>query len=187
MEPDEQLALIMPMLTGIVDRIEPGQLELTTPCAAFTVRGVIDHMVGGARAFAPVFRGAEPEADAVAPGTATAQHPGASFRAAMADLLDAVSSPGALTRTVKAPFGEVPGAIFARFVAFDGLIHGWDLATSTGQAFDPPDALVSEIDAFAREALAPEMRDGDTFAGEVEAPTDASTLLRLVAFSGRAI
>jgi hypothetical protein len=39
--------------------------------------------------------------------------------------------------------------------------------------------------AYARQVLAPEMRDGDTFAAETEAPTDASPLERLVAFSGR--
>ena len=38
------------------------------------------------------------------------------------------------------PFGEVPGAVFARFVVFDGLVHGWDLATATGQTYAPADA-----------------------------------------------
>ena len=50
----------------------------------------------------------------------------------MDDLLDAVKSPGAIERTISAPIGEMPGEVFARFVAFDGLIHGWDLATATG-------------------------------------------------------
>ena len=57
----------------------------------------------------------------------------------------------------------MPGSTFARLVAFDGLIHGWDLATSTQQEWDPPEDVVAEVDAFARQAIAPEMRDG-TFA-----------------------
>jgi uncharacterized protein (TIGR03086 family) len=192
MEPDEQLALMLPILTNIVGRIEPSQLDLPTPCAAFNVRGVIDHMIGGARAFSPAFRGDQSSEGAEAEPAPAAQqpaavHPAAGFRAAMADLLGSVQSPGALTRTVKSPFGEVPGAVFARFVVFDGLIHGWDLATSTGQPYDPPEALVAEVDAFARQALAPEMRDGDTFAAEAVAPGGATTLLGLVAFSGRAV
>jgi len=187
MEPDEQLALILPLLTNIVGRIEPGQLDRPTPCAEFDVRGVIDHMIGGGQAFAPVFRGEAPPAPAGDASARAQRHPAAEFRTLMADLLAAVQSPGALTRTVASPFGEVPGAVFARFVAFDGLIHGWDLATATGQPYDPPEALVAEVDAFARQALAPEMRDGDTFAAEAEAPDDASTLLRLVAFSGRRV
>jgi uncharacterized protein (TIGR03086 family) len=109
------------------------------------------------------------------------------FQVALSALLDAVQSPGALDRTIDTPFGPMPGAVFARLVAFDGLIHGWDLATSTQQAWDPPADLVMEVDAFARQAIAPEMRDGDTFAQEATAPPDASPLLRLVAFSGRTV
>jgi uncharacterized protein (TIGR03086 family) len=86
---------------------------------------------------------------------------------------------------VASPFGEVSGDLFARFVVLDGLVHGWDLATATGQAYEPPDALVGEVEAFARGAIAPEMRDGDTFAGATEPPGDASPIERLAAFTGR--
>ncbi len=77
----------------------------------------------------------------------------AAFPVAMAELHAAVHSPGALDRTINAPFGEVPGDVFARFVAMDGLVHGWDIATATGQAYDPPAALVSAVDAFTRQAI----------------------------------
>lgn len=186
MEPNEQLAIIVPTLTGIVGRIQPDQLENKTACAAFTVQGVLEHMIGGARAFAPAFRGQEPP-ETPPDGLDPAEHPAGQFRQAMVDLLDAVNSPGALERTVSAPFGEVPGSVFARFVVFDGLVHGWDLATATGQHYDPPAELVAEVDAFAHQALTPEMRDGDTFAGESQAPERASGLERLVAFTGRSI
>ena len=35
----------------------------------------------------------------------------------MNGLLDAASSPGAMERTIDAPFGQVPGSVFAGFVA----------------------------------------------------------------------
>ncbi len=186
MEPTEQLAVIVPILTGVVGRIEPVQLANQTPCAALTVQGVLDHMIGGARAFAPAFRGEQPPDPALAHADRAA-HPVSEFRQAMVELLDAVNAPGALDRTVAAPFGEVPGSVFARFVAFDGLIHGWDLASATGQAYDPPLEVVEAVDEFAREAVTPEMRDGDTFALETEAPAGAGVLERLVAFSGRSV
>jgi uncharacterized protein (TIGR03086 family) len=85
------------------------------------------------------------------------------------------------------PFGEVPVAAFARYTAFDGLVHGWDLSRATGLPYDPPDDLVAEVEAFARQFVQPAMRDGDTFAAETEPPPDASRLDRLVAFSGRQI
>ena len=94
--------------------------------------------------------------------------------------------PGALERTVHAPFGAVPGATFARFVVLDGLVHGWDLSTATGQSYAPPDALVAEVEAFATEALPP-LRDGDTFAEATDAPAGASPIERLAALTGRQV
>ena len=98
-----------------------------------------------------------------------------------------MSAPRRMERTISAPFGDVPGSVFARFVAFDGLIHGFDMASSAGLPYDPPADVVAAVDAFAREALGPDMRDGDTFALETAAPGGASTLEKLVAFSGRAL
>ena len=81
----------------------------------------------------------------------------------------------------------MPGAVFARFVAFDGLVHGWDLATATDQQYSLPDAVVREVDGFARQALTDGMRDGDTFAAQTTPPADASSIELVAAFSGRTI
>jgi uncharacterized protein (TIGR03086 family) len=180
----QQLDEIMPQLEALVDGIRPDQLDDPTPCASFTVSSVLEHMIAGATAFAPAFRGeaAPPAAADAGEGTTTER-----WRRAMAELTSAVHAPGAQDRTVAAPFGEVPGSVFARFVAFDGLVHGWDLAVATGQPYAPRPDLVAEVDGFAREALKPEMRDGDTFAAENQARPDASPLERLVAFTGRRV
>lgn len=181
MHAPDQLDTLMPLLHEIVEQISPDQLDDPTTCAHFTVAGVLEHMIAGASAFAPAFRGVPP---------LPADSPGADgvtdrWRRAMTDLQDAVHSDGALDRTIAAPFGDVPGAAFARFVVFDGLVHGWDLATATAQPYAPPENLVREVDDFVRQVLTPGMRDGDTFAAETTAPPDASPLERLVAFSGR--
>lgn len=186
MEGNEQLTVIIPMLKQVGAGIRADQLGGPTPCATFTVAGVLGHMTGLASGYAPAFRGDPPSND----GGTSATGPIdllEKFQLAMDALLEAVQTNGALQRTIDTPFGLMPGSTFARLVAFDGLIHGWDLATSTKQAWNPPDDLVLEIDAFARQAIAPELRDGDTFAQETYAPPDASPLLRLVAFSGRKI
>ena len=181
----QQLEHILPLLDAVVDGIRPDQLDSQTPCKNFTVSGVMEHMIGGATAFVPAFTGSA--APAEAPPSDDTWSPHQRFHRAMADLLAAVRTPGAQDRTIAAPFGEVPGHIFARFVAFDGLVHGWDLATAAGLPYDPPAEIVREVDAFARQAVTPEMRDGDTFADATIAPPDASDLLRLLAFSGRAV
>ena len=185
MEGNEQLAVIIPMLKQVGAGIAAGQLNNPTPCALFSVSGVLEHMTGLASAYAPAFRGDTPT-------DTTSSHrgdtePALDFDQAMDALLDAVQRPGALERTIDTPFGPMPGATFARLVAFDGLIHGWDLATSTQQPWNPPEEVVAEVDAFARQAIAPEMRDGNTFAQPINPPSDATLLLRLVAFSGRKV
>jgi uncharacterized protein (TIGR03086 family) len=175
----EQLDELGPLLAGAVGAITPDQLENATPCAEFTVRAVLEHMIGGATMFAAAFRGDEP-------GEAETDDVLAGFGPALTGLAEAISAPGALERTVAAPFGEVPGETFARFVVLDGLVHGWDMATATGQPYDPSDALVADVRAFAEGALAP-LRDGTTFAEPVEPPPSASPIERLAAFTGRRV
>jgi uncharacterized protein (TIGR03086 family) len=181
MDPRDQLDQILPLLDQLVAALDDVQLDAPTSCAKFAVRDVLGHMVGGATMFAAAFRGQAP----TPPGDATDLV--AAFPNAMAELRAAVRSPGALERTIAAPFGEVPGDVFARFVAMDGLVHGWDIATATGQRYDPPTALVAEVDTFARQAISDDLRDGDTFAAAVEPPAGASPLVRLVAFTGRQV
>lgn len=182
MDGPQQLEHVVPLLTQLIDRITPEQYDAPTPCTTFTVAGILEHMVAGATAYAPAFRGEVAPASADLEGDVRVR-----WRATMADLLDAVHTEGSQERTVQAPFGEVPGAVFARFVAFDGLVHGWDLARATGQEYAPPAGLVAAVDGFARQALAPEMRDGDTFKDETEAAEAATPMDRLAAFSGRSL
>lgn len=123
-------------LTALDERvgagIMPEQLGGPTPCASFSVSGVLDHMTGLASAYAPAFRGTAPPSHGT-PSAVSDGDLGVRFQLALDALLEAVESHGALQRTIDIPFGPLPGSTFARLVAFDGLIHGWDLATSTQQ------------------------------------------------------
>jgi uncharacterized protein (TIGR03086 family) len=175
-----QLDELGPVLGGVVGGISPAQLDRPTPCADFTVRGVLEHMLGGAAQFAAAFRG-EQAPTAPTPGDVLG-----AFGAALTSLVEAIRSPGALERDVAAPFGQVPGQTFARFVVLDGLVHGWDLATATGQPYAPADALVADVTAFATEALPP-LRDGVTFAEPTDAPPSATPIERLAALTGRRV
>jgi uncharacterized protein (TIGR03086 family) len=177
MDPLVQLDQLAPLLGDVVGGIRPDQLDQPTPCEEFTVRGVLEHMIGGATMFAAAFSGEEP----AEPDTAD---PLAAFGPALGGLVDAVKAPGALDQTVAAPFGEVPGEAFARFIALDGLVHGWDMATATGQAYDPPADLVAAVDEFAHQALDP-LRGSPAFGDAVEPPAGATPMERLAAYTGR--
>jgi uncharacterized protein (TIGR03086 family) len=184
MGPLEQLDQLEPLLGRVASGITPDALDAATPCANFDVTGVLGHMIGGATMFAAGFRGEAPPAmPEVAGGLGAVAQAGA----ALGELMSAIRSPGALERIVAAPFGEVPGELFARFVVLDGLVHGWDLAVATKQAYEPPAELVAEVEAFARQAIVPAMRDGDTFAAAVEPPAGATPIERLASFTGRQV
>ena len=181
MDPITQLDEVMPLLKDMVATLTPEELAAQTPCERFAVQGVLDHMIAGGSMFAAAFRGEAPPAE---PPT---DDPLVLFPATMDDLVASMKAPGALDQMVDAPFGTVPGEVFARFVALDGLVHGWDIATATGKAYDPPAGVVAAADAFAHQALADEMRDGDTFKPVTDVPAGASALERLVAFTGRTV
>ncbi len=185
MGPLEQLDELEPLLGKVASGITPDDLDAPTACTNFTVRGVLGHMTTGAIQFAAAFRGNTPPEVA----TDIAEGPDVVARTAHAleGLMGAIRSPGALDHTVAAPFGDMPGDAFARFVVLDGLVHGWDLATATGQRYEPSDTLVAAVSAFAHQAIAPAMRDGDTFANAVEPPVGATPIERLVAFTGRSV
>jgi len=177
MDPITQLEQLGPHLGGVVAGIRPDQLEDPTPCDDFTVRGVLEHMIGGAAAFAAAYRGEEPQEPDL-------DDPLGDFGSVLGDLVAAITTPGALDQTVAAPFGEVPGETFARFIVLDGLVHGYDLATATGQPYAPPKDLVAAVDDFARQSL-DALRDGNTFAVATEPADDASPIERLAAYTGR--
>jgi uncharacterized protein (TIGR03086 family) len=179
MDVHSQLEELGPLLVGVVGAIRPDQLDRPTPCTGFDVRGVLEHMIGGAAAFAAAFRGDEP----ITPDTSDVL---ASFGSALSALAASIVAPGGLDRTIRAPFGEVPGETFARFVVLDGLVHGYDLAVATDQRYEPSDALVADVASFANDALAP-LRDGDTFAEPVAPPPSATPIERLAAFTGRSL
>lgn len=180
MDPISQLEQLGPHIGGVVVGIRPDQLDAATPCDEFTVRGVLEHMISGATAFAAAFRGETPAEPDLSDPLGTF----GTFGEALGDLVAAISAPGALDQTVAAPFGEVPGDTFARFVVLDGMVHGWDMAVATGQSYDPPEELVAVVDAFAHQAIDP-LRDGQTFAAAVEPASDASPVERLANYTGR--
>jgi uncharacterized protein (TIGR03086 family) len=183
MEPIEQLEIVVSELSGLVKGVRDDQLENPTPCDEWTVRDLLGHFAGGTTSCLA----------ALADGTPVDVTPrvdllGDDPRATLSELFDrfdtAVHAPGAMERTFTLPFGELPAPAFYRFLTFDLMTHSWDLATATGQKYAPPEDLVREADAFARQAIAAEMR-GVVFADARPEPADASPLECLVAFTGR--
>ena len=183
MQPIEQLDIVVPALADVVKGIRPDQLDNPTPCSEWKVRDILAHFAGGASSSIAAFQDGTPVDVTPRPDLL-----GDDPRATVTELFDEfggiVHSPGALDRTVTLPFGELPAPAFFQFLTFDLMTHTWDLATATGQNYAPPEDLVREADAFARQAIAPEMR-GLIFDEPTPEPAGASPLECLLAYTGR--
>ena len=79
----------------------------------------------------------------------------------------------------------MPGPALAGFTTLDILVHGWDLATATGQPADLDGRLAAHVLGFAEQALAtPDSRAG-RIGPAVHVAADIPVTQRLVAFLGR--
>lgn len=185
MGPIEQLQHILPAVNDLVDGIRPDQLQAPTPCDEFTVHDVLDHMIVLGTAFGHMFRG-EPVPEQSAPA-AYGRVPAREFRTAMEALLAAVESPGAMERQLDTPIGTMDGSTFARAVALDGLIHGWDLAVATRQTYAPDPIVTAAVHDFASAAIDDDLRATGMFSAATTAPTDATPVERVAALTGRKV
>ena len=187
MNPSAQLDYQREALRDLVANVKPEQLSSPTPCSDWDVRGLINHFVGGAGMFAAAFNGQELDIDPDAPmPDLVGDDPLGAFDGAIGLFTDSVDKPGAVDRMVTLPFGTLPGPMVLELLKFDLLVHCWDLATATGQRFDPPAHAVEQGLQTAQMMISPELRTGP-FGQEVTVRASATPIERLVAFTGRSV
>jgi uncharacterized protein (TIGR03086 family) len=181
----ENLARAFASTRSILANVKPDQLDLPTPCKSWTVKELINHIVGGAHFFGiSTEAGEAPQQD---DKDWTDGDMVASFDEGTARAVAAFDAPGAQEKIIKLPFGEFPGAAFMGLATTDTFTHGWDLARATGQPTDLDPELADQILAGAQ-ATVPDQFRGDEpmpFGPKVEPPTGASPADRLAAFLGR--
>jgi uncharacterized protein (TIGR03086 family) len=110
------------------------------------------------------------------------------FRESAAKLLATLDLPDIFIREYRtATAGAMTGETLMQMRIADHMVHGWDLATATGNPLDLPEDLVEQALAFATSRLANVPRDGSVFAEVQPVPENAPLIDRLVAFTGRTI
>lgn len=164
---------------GVIGGVRADQYGDTTPCAEWTVRDLLDHMIGVVAGLGAAAAGQPPRAP-----FELSSDPAAQFEQAAAAALAGWRTPGVLDRVVDGGPGPMPGRVLAGINLLDTATHTWDLATATGQ--DP--SLPDDVAAAALEAsvatISPELRPG-RFGPEIVPPDGAAPTERLVAFLGR--
>ena len=119
----------------LVAAVRPDQLASPTPCDGWGVRTLLNHVVGGNHLYATAASGGAAdwgsrESDRLGEDDAG---PAAAYDRSATAVTAAFAALDLGEDTVVMPFGELPAshAVAVHFV--DVLVHGWDLATATGQ------------------------------------------------------
>jgi uncharacterized protein (TIGR03086 family) len=182
----QPLATSIDLASAALRAVEPAQLDATTPCSSWTVRDLVNHMVGAQYWF---LSGVEGEMAPEAAADHTAGDFVAAFESAAARNLAAYSADGVLERTLTTPIGPMPGGAFLGLAITDTFVHTWDLAKATGQSTDLAPELAAVLLEQARASIQDSFRgpEGAPFGPEQTAPEGASNADRLAAFLGRTV
>ena len=165
------LAVLQEVLRGLTPADRPRQ----TPCTDFTCHDLAEHLLESVAAF-----GAMAGTTVTDPRTGSIED---RVAAVAAQTLEGWRTRG-LEGGVAAPGGgAMPATFAAGIMPVEFLLHGWDLAQGSGQAFPVSDELVAYVHKLA-EQVVPGGR-GTSFGEEVVPPPGASPMKRLAAFAGR--
>ena len=174
----------------LVAAVRPDQWENPSPCAAWTARDVVGHIVDmHGVMLRPLDR-------SLSPAPALADDPLAAFKAARADVQALLDDPAQADMEIDAPMGRMTLAQHVDQVpSTDMVLHGWDLARATGQddTIAPADveALWAGMSALPAELMEQLRTPGafgpgvEVFGPEVTVPEDAPLQDRLLGMIGR--
>ena len=179
----DQLDRSLAAVGVLTSTIRPEQWALPTPCAEWTVRELVDHLVGMNRVFVALLADEPPPRRR--PG-AVDEDLALAYRESAAALLGAFSRPGTLDRSYRGPLGVATGAQRLQIRLYDVLAHGWDLARALGQPAQLPEDAAEQALAFARGQIVESARPG-RFGPAQDVSADAPAIERLVAFLGRPV
>ena len=153
-------------------------------CDGWTVRELVNHLVSGNFWVSELVSGkAIEEVGDRLDGDVLGDDPAAAY-AASATAAAAFAEPGALERPMAVSYGPVPGSVYCGHRFIDVLIHGWDIAESTGQDTNLPLDLVEACWEVVEPQLA-DLEGSGAFGTHVPVPADADLQTTLLAVLGR--
>jgi uncharacterized protein (TIGR03086 family) len=150
------------------------KLDSDTPCDDWDVRSLLNHVLDTQRYFVSAARGEDASPPSPEPPALLSDDPVADFDRARKETLTTFSAPGVIEKT-----GPSLGIAFS-----DLLLHGWDLASATGQEAEMPDGLAEAAYGMIHGRFTDDQRKG-VFKPEVAVASDASAQDKLLAYTGR--
>ncbi|WP_319679676.1 TIGR03086 family metal-binding protein [Streptomyces sp. AK02-01A] len=186
------LAPVCGEVAGLLDSITDDQLAGPTPCPEYSVGDVLAHLIGLTVAFRDAaHKELGPTTDRP-PVSAAAPALAADWRDILPRQLDELAaawrSPGAWQGHTRVGGVDLPGAVTGLVGLNEVLVHGWDLARSTGRPYAPDEASLQALYTMPALGSGPAQTDGPVdglFGPPVEVPEDAPLLDRVVGLTGR--
>ena len=178
-------------LADLVAGVSDGQLAGPTPCPAYTVGDLVEHVGGLARAFRAAAEKdiASPYVNGAPAGDAARLEEGWRDRipADLAALARAWADPGAWTGMTRIANMDAPAEAVGVTVADELVVHGWDVARATGQPYETEPEMLDAALAFLGMFASPDAPAGPEvpFGPSREVPGDAPALDRVLALAGR--
>jgi uncharacterized protein (TIGR03086 family) len=174
----------------VVDQVARGDLERPTPCAGWTLRQLLAHMIGQNHGFAAAADGAGQDR-AVFADRPVGEDPGSEYRKSAERVIEAFSAPELLDGDIF--LAEVrdgmtfPAPTAIGFHLVDYVAHGWDVAAALGITAEFDDEALALALTIA-EAVPAEAKSLDARAPfRPSVPTTGTSVLdRVLATLGRA-
>jgi len=177
-------------LADLVARVTDDELGNPTPCPAYTVGDLVEHVGGLALAFtAAANKERSKYNEEPAPGSA--ERLGDDWRTRiprdLANLAQAWRAPEAWTGMTRIAGGDSPSSVVGLVAADELVVHGWDVARATRQPYDPEPEVLAAARSFLAMFASPDAPAGPevAFGPSRPMPDDAPPLDRVVALAGR--
>lgn len=176
-------------LARVLVAVSDDQLDDATPCTEMRVRDLIDHVDGFAMAFTAAASKTQPPGGGGTPQV-DGRRIGTDWRERIPGKLDALAEawrdPNAWEGMTRAGGIDLPAQVAALVAVDETIVHGWDLATATGQSYTCSDELADAARQFVQGAV--EQSSGGNpglFAAPVKVPGEAPALDQLLGLTGR--
>jgi uncharacterized protein (TIGR03086 family) len=181
----ELYAQAMQATQSYIAAVRPEQWTGSTPCTEWDVKQVANHLVGENLWAVELLQGRTiAEVGSRLDGDLAGGDPAAAYTASVRSATLACTPPGAMTATCHLSFGDYSGSDYTAQLFMDTLIHGWDIATATGQDARLDSELVGACLPIA-EQLTTQFRSAGVFGDNLPVAADADPQTRLLALLGR--
>ncbi len=185
MEIHDMMAAAGAVAVRVARGVRPDQLDAPTPCPNWDVRTLVNHLVLWSAFRSEAAARKQPTDETYTEDTDFTQGDWAETFAAQLDRATAAwAEPGATDGETGLAGGSMPATVIAAMMLGELVVHGWDLATATGQELAVDPEVLAAVREFG-DTMGPMARQMGAFGAEVSVPDTAPPLDQVLGLVGR--